>query len=491
MSFGDCPICLDAMKQIDIDHPLQCETHCGYNFCMNCIESLITSSKDDYMEASDGNRHVKVFLHCPNCRAELSHTIRDTLLLRKADAVLQAIQRKTTSTGIANSYDDDNALSASQLQLMDALQQPQVQAAIVRARRMEAAYLGREYKVVETKQQQQQQQQEVEYEEWGVEMDLVRGVHQSFRMPKPPTPRAKKEQPRTKVDASLFPGLDYFLSDDERIFVTDLMTRGEPDKLVEAARILHSIAHNVSTDSMPDNRKPLASSSSNNTQNPKTLFKHSSVFQLIAESEEAHKNREVRETKKILGKNSPMPLPAAVTRASEHRTLERDLKKQAHFQKLFPIPVRMPKVIEIDLRDKFDMQFVDHEWDGTVMDAYSKLSIGYGGSVTQKRPQNSGVPTVLGENGTSGDIQIELPGQPRILISHAGRVAGQQGAMKGDVVTHMDGDSLLGIGGADKLWMRINAAKQRGHATLTITLNAERSVAEALKRRAIAIAAVW
>lgn len=319
------------------------------------------------MEASDGNRHVKVFLHCPNCRAELSHTIRDTLLLRKADAVLNALQRKTNkSSNIvkSNDDDDDNALSASQLQLMDALQQPQVQAAIVRARRMEAAYLGREYKVVETKQQ-QQQQQEVEYEEWGVEMDLVRGVHQSFRMPKPPTPRAKKEQPRTKVDASLFPGLDYFLSDDERIFVTDLMTRGEPEKLVEAARILQSIAHNVSSDSMPSNRKPLESCTSSNTHNPKKMIKRSSVFQLIAESEEAHKSREVKETKKIIGKSASIPLPVAVTRASEHRTLERDLKKQAHFQKLFPIPVRMPKVIEIDLRGKFDMQFVDHEWDGT------------------------------------------------------------------------------------------------------------------------------
>ena len=318
------------------------------------------------MEASDGNRHVKVFLHCPNCRAELSHTIRDTLLLRKADAVLNALERKTTSID-NNNDDDDNVLTASQLQLKDALQQPEVQAAIVRARRMEAEYLGREYKVVETKQQHHkpQQQQEVEYEEWGFEMDLVRGVHQSFRMPKPPTPRAKKEQPRTKVDASLFPGLDYFLSDDERFFVTDLLTRGEPEKLVEAARILHAVAHNVSKDSMPINRKPLESCNSSNSNNPKTLLKHSSVFQLIAESEEAHKNREVKETKKVLGKMTTIPPPAAVTRASEHRTLERDLKKQAHFKKLFPIPVRMPKVIEIDLKDKFDMQFVDHEWDGT------------------------------------------------------------------------------------------------------------------------------
>ena len=75
----DCPICMDTMTAADIEHPMQCKSeHCTYNFCMTCIESLITSSKDDYMEASDGNLHVKIFLHCPNCRSDLSLSIRDT-----------------------------------------------------------------------------------------------------------------------------------------------------------------------------------------------------------------------------------------------------------------------------------------------------------------------------------------------------------------------------------------------------------------------------
>lgn len=124
------------------------------------------------------------------------------------------------------------------------------------------------------------------------------------------------------------------------------------------------------------------------------------------------------------------------------------------------------------------------------MDAYSKLSINFSGKVTQKKPNNPGVYTVLGENGTSGDIQIELPGQPRVLIRDAGRDAGHQGAVRGDVVTHINGESV-GDMSSEQISDFIAGAKQRGERTLTMTLNAERSVAEALKRRAIAIAASW
>ncbi|KAI2503777.1 hypothetical protein MHU86_10671 [Fragilaria crotonensis] len=488
MSFEDCSICLDAMQQTDFDHPLQCEIHCGYNFCKNCIESFITSSMDEYMEASDGNRHVKVSLHCPNCRSDLSHTIRDTLLLRKADELLK----------IYESYNkDDTKLTAKQLQLKEALRQPKVQAAIACARQSEAEYLGREYNAVESPTlspsqrslKSSQNKLDVDYEEWGVEMDLESGVHKSFREPRSPSPRVRRELPKTKVDTSLFPGLDYFLTDDERFLVTDLLTRGEPDLLSEAAQILRSVA--LGSRNAPAVKPLVVDDDSKRPDNPKRLTKLSSVFELIADSEKAHLDRHVKEFQKISGKPAIQTYTRpAVVRATQHRALERDLKRQAHFKKLFPIPVRMPKSIEIDLGGTLDMLFVDGEWNGTVMDAYSKLSISYTGKVTQKKPQNPSVYTVLGENGTSGDIQIELPGQPRVLIRDAGRDAGHQGAVRGDVVTHLNGESV-GTMTSGMILDFIAAAKLRGERTLTVTLNAERSVAEALKRRAIAVAALW
>lgn len=55
----DCLICLDPMQPEDSHHVLQCRSRCGYNFCHECIESLIVSSKDDYAEeatATDTSR---------------------------------------------------------------------------------------------------------------------------------------------------------------------------------------------------------------------------------------------------------------------------------------------------------------------------------------------------------------------------------------------------------------------------------------------------
>jgi hypothetical protein len=340
MSIEECALCSEEMQKTDLDHPVLCETRCGYNFCMTCIQNFIASSKDDYMEASDGNKHVKVLLHCPNCRSDLSHTIRDTLLLRKVDTIRHA--------------DQNIKLTPSQLKLQDLLQQPEVRATVARARQIEAEYFGL-YNVYELL--------DAEYEEWGFEMDLDHGVHHSFRMPKPPTPRVTKEQPKIKIDFSLFHGLDAFLNEEERIFVTDLMTSGDIEHLLEAAQILRSVLQDTAID--PKERKPLTSRNNSNNLSKRNLFKQSSSFlELVKESEEVHHVHDIKVISKVLGKNvAPVSSPS-LSRLMQFRAIERDKRKQAHFNKVFPIPVRMPKIVEINLRERFDMQVLDHVWDG-------------------------------------------------------------------------------------------------------------------------------
>lgn len=142
------------------------------------------------------------------------------------------------------------------------------------------------------------------------------------------------------------------------------------------------------------------------------------------------------------------------------------------------------------------------------MDAYSKISIGFGNKVTQRRPNNINIGNILGTEqnimksaavgcalglcmsrddsncGDYNDIYIALPGKSRVLISHTGHI-GKLGAVRGDVLTHVDGEEVTGKN-VDEVLEIIKGNGVQGFVMLT--LNAELSVADALKRRALAIA---
>jgi hypothetical protein len=80
----ECPICLHLMSNADLIYPLQCPgTNCAYNFCLQCMSSLVKSSKDAYQIASDGSLRVKVQLNCPNCRASIKGIIEDAICRRQ------------------------------------------------------------------------------------------------------------------------------------------------------------------------------------------------------------------------------------------------------------------------------------------------------------------------------------------------------------------------------------------------------------------------
>lgn len=131
---------------------------------------------------------------------------------------------------------------------------------------------------------------------------------------------------------------------------------------------------------------------------------------------------------------------------------------------------------------------------GTVRDAYSKITVSFRGYMEQRRCSNRNVQTVLGGNE---DIRIEMPRQPRVAIHSVG-VWGisnrQYGFKRGDVITHISGQSVENLN-ARQVIMKLKTMQQHHHRygrarqpkMVLITLNAERSVAEALKRRAMAL----
>ena len=188
VSSTSCPICLDVMSTADtlhpIPHPPGSSSSCQYNFCLSCLTALYTSSQDDYEMASDGNRHVKVKLACPNCRSQLS-----------IDAVEQTVRLRQGALAEELQHIPDGELSAGQLRCKHQLSLSNATTTTTTA---------------------------------------AAAVNNS---------NSRKKAAVMEIDTTLFGGLDVAMSEQEQKFVTSLMTSGYPHDLCQAATILCGIAN--------------------------------------------------------------------------------------------------------------------------------------------------------------------------------------------------------------------------------------------------------
>lgn len=191
-------------------YPVLCPTQCGFNFCVNCVEHLVESSEHDYEEASDGSRHVKIKLQCPQCRGSLVQTIRDTMIIRKAL--------------IAQRYMNvpDSELNATELRIKHEFvhsHASEVEHAQARLRKFQK--------------------------------DNHHGeIQQSLTLQ-----TSASEEEKSFKDETLFGGMDYAMSSAEQEFVTSLMISGDTDKLAQAAQILHGIMQISMYGTTPSTRK--------------------------------------------------------------------------------------------------------------------------------------------------------------------------------------------------------------------------------------------
>ena len=246
------------------------------------------------------------------------------------------------------------------------------------------------------------------------------------------------------------------------------MTSGDIEKVAEAARQLYEISK-------------MAMRGISVTQR---LRKRSSIYILIDEAEEAHAKHGGSKTASMANiiyqaQQQPHYQNVAKTRAT--------LLKEAEFMKFHPLPVRMPKYCELPFGDvinctrpflssfdedddmldgpmstigdgagggiagvlpfrcgpkptKFPVGFIDDTWDGSVMDAFCKITIHPITGHIQKhssRLNHHGVVNVLAEGHDLGDsdsyknfgiarIDVETP---RVLISQVSGDAGKEGIM--------------------------------------------------------------
>lgn len=125
----------------------------------------------------------------------------------------------------------------------------------------------------------------------------------------------------------------------------------------------------------------------------------------------------------------------------------------------------------------------------TVLDAFSKISVqksllGHI-KVTKQHAESIGIRAVI-DAGANQSTRSDPKGyidtvRPRVIIASINRGLGQHGIVKGDVLTHFNGEQF---GGTASEIMEIIASKSAGEV-LTFVFNADDAVAEALKRRSI------
>lgn len=461
---AECPICLNDMCKSDTLHPIKCPTECNFNFCIQCLSHLLASSKDDYEMASDGNRHVKVHLNCPNCRADISKTIEDTIRLRQ------------TAMSAALSNVPDSELSAKELQLK---------------------YWKQEDKII----------------------DLTDGNTKKNKN--------KRPEPML-IDTSLFGGLEFAMTDEEQKYVTKLMTSGYPDQLCQAAQILAGIAELIRKGRAPVVTKtPVTNGTSTAQQHHNAPNRaaaetaratqalqsgYSNAGLTTSRSREECVTSYQREIEQKKREKLRRPLPARMPLCVTLLTAEFEKMALQSRQQAGLVDPNMAEdgsgkvpgwksylkgVFGAGQQGNASMTFVDDEWDGSVADAFARAQIGRAGKdnrqIVQGRfgPNNpiekASIQRIIAkglqDDEERDDTLTRAVRFQRVLVGSVRGQAGKLGIKKGDVVTHVNGEEFTGDAAALHALL-VEAYEQQGKdGVVLVCVNAEECTAEALRLR--------
>lgn len=486
---------------------------------MDCLEHMIKSTKDDHIEASDGNT-FRVFLHCPNCRSNLGPSIRDTVLLRKVDKYSkQAFKDAHGGLDVV-----DEMLSASELRFKHALEKDEtIASAIEAAKHREDDFFGRRVEVDE---------EEVGFpdvsnmgsssnmgmgdslwsfdDEEGFEADLANGPHNSFIFRHHSTRKLGIQelddepdmQKDVEADSTLLFGLDAFMTEQEEQFMTSQMISGDTAKLAAATEMMHYVSALSRQGMKPSPKRRRSSIALSNGQASNRRSMLASITEVIKEGNEARRKEEEKENRHAAGAVAAQLTSAVVgqfggvaggRRKLKHQ-VDMEMKMQMEHMRLHPLPLRMPKYAEVTAgkATSTGVMFVDDVWDGTVVDAFSKISVNKSllGHITVKKQhaESMGIRHVIdaGNNPKSprsnGKGYIDTP-RPRVLVASISRELGRQGIAKGDVVTHFNGEAFSATASELKAFIE----KRFEGEVMTFVFNADNAVAEALKRRSMIV----
>jgi len=282
-----------------------------------------------------------------------------------------------------------------------------------------------------------------------------------------------------RPDTTLMCGLEFFMTDQEQRFVTSYLVSGDTSKLAAATEMLHYVSA-LSRQGITPNLKRRSVYGNTNSM-------MGSIREVIREGNEARKMEQEggARTGKSAGVLSEMFVPLAKEKLRTREQMNLELQQRLEYMSKFPLPLRMPKYAELTAhKGGFSLTFRDDTWDGTVLDAFCKISVtrsllGHV-SVTKQHGQSKGIRSIVdvGSSKPNGKGQIDTS-RPRVLVASISAEGGQQGIMVGDVVSHVNGSEFYGS--ACDLVKKINSRSEG--ELLTFAFNADAAVAEALRRR--------
>ena len=495
---SDCPLCLLPLLPYDDAHPIQCSSqHCNFNCCLDCLQRMIQATKDESTEASDGNV-FKVFLHCPNCRSNLGPSIRDTILLRKVDKRLND-----------NEIIDETKLPASELQFQKACKDDvDISNAIEEAKQREDEFFGRDKsldfylgKSASISAEESVVRQESVWsfdDEEGVEISIDNGPHKSFvfrhhsqiDLSSSTVDEEEVNLEDVPVDLTLLSGLDGFMTEQEKQFITSQFISGNTNKLAGATEMMHYVGLTAKQGIKPSMKRKKSMLIRQPTAQRSVL---ASISELIKEGNEARKMEDEKEGRNAVGVVASQLKTIAGGKRNQKQLVDIEMKQQMQYMKSHPLPLRMPKYVEVvsSTAKDFSCTFVDDTWNGTVLDAYSKITVRTSllsskVTISKQHAESSGIRRVI-DAGSSDNSKTKGKGyidieRPRVIIASINKEMGRQGVVKGDVVSHFNGEEFKGT--AAELKELIDTSRYEGEV-LTFALNADAAVAEALKRRSM------
>ncbi len=408
-TYDECLICLSQLHEYDVEFPLLCPNRCT-NICYNCLSHLKTNQFGGGATLSDDGRPA-----CPKCRRDISATIQDTYTMRGVRRLTKCIAEGTP----------DSELSGAELRLKYSITPTDIENSEKRLENFTTSLATKSTSIPIS----EQQNDEMDKSNGCTVMNREENSNSSFEL-------------SHLIDIPLLDGLESYMTKDEQVYITELLTSGDTLKLAQAAQILFEIKK-------------------------------------INDVEEKQSNSSFSVKR---GKLSP-----AEDRAIQMSLPQHQLRKEKQLP-LMPKHVVLKPDFDVYAAHRKVLKLKDDSWDGSIADGFARAYTMSSFDTSNNEDDDEEGVFTNGHGGSMGltrssSRSIRKSKANRILVTASRRQAHSAGIRVGDCVTHVNMEEFIGT--ADELKALINTFYLAGDPTMTftMTLNAEQNTADVLKQR--------